>query len=249
MCFERRIHSKINRSRLLLAFVTVTLTVPVAALGQGIPDRVAALEAAVTNLQGANSTLQSQVAGLQNQLTGLQGQLSGLQNTVAALQSNNGALQNNVVTLQNQVTGLQNQQHLLDNTVTGLQSQNQVYVSRGVTSGILGAGFALVQAVDVPAGSYLIYAVVQAVGLDADDQTGECYLSTTGRTGAPGSASDETERIKGQGSIAPRENWYAQLPLLDVANFASSTRISLFCTGFAWQVNPTLVAVSIGNIH
>ena len=221
----------------------LTLTVPVTARGQNLPYRVAVLEAAVANLQGTNSALQSQI-------TALQGQVSGLQTRVSTLESSNTALQSTTATLQNQVSGLQNQQRLLDNTVTGLQNQNQVYVGRGILSPRLGAGFSIVQSISVPAGSYLIYAIIPAVNEDSDDQTGECFLSTAGQVGGGiAGGADAIERIRGFGFSLSPEVWHAQLPLIDVASFASNTLIRLSCTGFNWIVNPTLVAVSIGGIH
>ena len=152
--------------------------------------------------------------------------------------------------------GLQNRQNLLDNNVTGLQKQNQVYVGRSMISGPLGAGLMTVQSISVPAGDYLIYAIVPTTNGDTDDQTGECVLSPPGKTaqGLPihplGSDSDAFYRIRGAGfSLNGSVPWQAQLPLLYVASFASYTNITLSCQGFNWFVNPTLIAVSIGNIH
>jgi hypothetical protein len=229
--------------RPMLVPVALTLVVPVTARGQGIPDRVAALETTVANLQSINSTLLGQI-------TALQGQVTGLKTRVSTLESGNTALQSTIATLQNQLSGLQNRQKLPDNTVTGLQNQKQVYVGRGIFSPLLGAGFSIVQSISVSAGSYLVYAIIPAVNEDRDDLTGECFLSTAGQVGsgiAGGAAA--IERIRGFGFSSNTEVWHAQLPLLDVASFASDTSIRWSCTGFNSIVNPTLVAVSVGGIN
>jgi hypothetical protein len=243
-------------STLAVVFVTMTY----AQQDPGIPDRVAALEAAVAALQGASATSQSQVTAVQNNVAGMPAQLSGLQNSVSALQSSNAALQNQATTVQNVLTQFQNQKHLLDNTVTSLQNLNQVYVAKN-SFFELDAGLTLVQTLQVPAGSYLIYAMVPTlnfggVGTTASaDQTGECFLSRDlsfsppTNPGNPGSASDVTERIQGSGFCSDCNSWYANLQLLDVASFSSNTGITLWCTGFTWVVRPTLWAISVGNIN
>jgi hypothetical protein len=204
------------------------------------------LESAVANLQSANSALQ--------------GQVSGLQNRVSVLELNNAALQNKITTLQNQLAGVQNQQNALGDTIMGLQNENQVYVGRPSVSPVteLAAGvFAPVASVWVPPGNYLIHATVPVENLDSGDQSGECFLSTTGHTQnskeglSPKSAGDALYRISGFGTL-PLPSiiyWNVQFPLLDVASFPSPATITVFCAGYRWTVQPTVVAISIGGIH
>jgi hypothetical protein len=239
---------------LAVASVTLALSVPIAA--RGIPDRVEALEGAVQTLQADVKTLQGSNSTLQSQIMGLQGQVSGLQSRVVVLESSNTALQNKVGTIQSQVVGLQNQQMVLDQKVQDLQNQGQVYITRvPLVRGLHAGGFSLTGALDLPAGNYLLQAIVPVINNDFDDQSGECFLSTVdgggsfGQSFDPGVAGDAVERIRGTGGgLGSRENWYAHIALLDVVRFASPTRVQLYCAGNAWSVHPTIVAVSIGNI-
>jgi chaperonin cofactor prefoldin len=244
---------------LAVASITLALSVPIAA--QGIPDRVEVLEGAVQTLQTNVKTLQADVqtlqatnSTLQSQITGLQGQVSGLQSRVVVLESSNTALQSKVGTIQNQVGGLQNQQMVLDAKVTGLQNQGQVYIYRSppLNFELHEGSFSLVGALDLPAGSYLIHTIVPVLNNSSQDDSGECFLSTVPNGGGfgmnpPGVAGDAVMRISGRG-FAGQDHWYAQIPLFDVATFTSTTRVQLYCAGDSWQVRPTILAVSIGNI-
>src|ERR1051325_757818 len=198
--------------------VSVTLALSAPIIAQGIPDRVQALEEAVTALQTDVKTLQGANSTLQTQINGLQGQVSGLQNRVSVLESSNTTVQTKIGTIQSQVGTLQSQQMVLSATVSGLQAQGQVYVARPPKSALLHSGsFSTVGGLDLPAGSYLIHAIVPTANFDTDDQTGECFLSTVqggggvGASGEPGLAGDAVERIKGTG-ILNRETWFTQIP-------------------------------------
>src|SRR5262249_29135885 len=138
----------------------------------------------------------------------------------------------------------------------GLQNLNQVYIFR-VQQPVEPAGlhFALVGAVDLPAGSYLIHAIAPVTNLDSDDQSGECYIGTVpggGTFGAapPGTGGDGVFRIHGSGSIGVTSpaSWSTQIPMFDVVNLASPTRVQLYCAGLNMFFRPTIVAVSIANI-
>src|SRR5215472_14456040 len=93
---ERRYLQAGRRARLLggLAIVFVMGTVALSTLkpvgaqggGNGIPDRVAALETKVTSLQASVTTLQSNVQTLQASNQALQNSVQTLQNRVVALE-------------------------------------------------------------------------------------------------------------------------------------------------------------------
>jgi TolA-binding protein len=228
----------------LLGSVALLIPPKNAAGHQDVPDEITALQNAVATLRSQLATVQAGNSTLQNQVTGLQGQLNTLQSNVTS----------NDTALQSQITNLQNQQTNLSNTVTTIQNQNQIFVGRGSLSGRLNNTLpaTVVTSVSVPAGNYLIYAVVGVTNQDTDDQTGECALSTAVNpfhTSIP-TPNDSQYRIPGIGTnnINPVA-WQAQLPLLDTATFTSDTTITLSCIGFSWTVTPTIVAVNVGNIH
>jgi len=233
---------------MMTAIASLTLSVSLAGDTGGVPAQIAALQNAVAALQTQLVNVKSANSILQSQVTGLQSQVSQLQATVSS----------NDTALQNQIAGLQNQQNLLDGTVTVLQSQNQIFIGRGGGSGPLLANYVNMPppvdaSVSVPAGSYLIHANIAAFNLDKDDQTGECALSTASNAFTPKGGfapNDATVRIPGMGSpLNTPTSWDAQIPLLDSATFTSDTQITVSCTGFNWIVTPTIVAVSVGNIH
>jgi TolA-binding protein len=211
----------------------------------GVPAQIKALQNAVATLQTQLATVQGANSTLQSQVTGLQTQVSGLQTTVSS----------NDATLQNQLTNLQNQQTILSNTVTTIQAQSKMFVARGGPIGPISNNLPprIVASVDVPAGNYLIYAVVGVRNGDSDDQTGERALSTAANAFNPNvippNASDAQYRIHGHGgSLGATEFWDAQLPLLDAATFTSDTNIAVSCIGFNWLVSSTIVAVNVGSI-
>ena len=98
-------------------------------------------------------------------------------------------------------------------------------------------------------GNYLLNAVIWATNFGADDQTGECNLSTTPRTG--GGPADAFVRIPGVGSslFNTSARWSAQIPLVQVFSPPSAPYVVyVLCTGFEWSAQATLTALPVGNV-
>jgi hypothetical protein len=89
----------------------------------------------------------------------------------------------------------------------------------------------------VPAGSYVINAVVEASNYDSDPQTLHCVLSTgdSGYTSLGG---------VGEGAV------YSRTPMQDVATFNAPTTITLTCGGYNISVfTRKITAIKVDAIH
>jgi hypothetical protein len=94
-------------------------------------------------------------------------------------------------------------------------------------------------------------AVVPVTNSDADDQTGECVLSTTPSAGSQ-NFGHAVLRIPGQGSspIGTSTPWNGQIPLIGTATLVVVTTITVSCTGYNWFVHqPGIMAIKVGTVN
>jgi hypothetical protein len=102
---------------------------------------------------------------------------------------------------------------------------------------------------NVPAGSYLIHAQLDAANHDGDPQDGTCSLSTGASTAIRVPASDDAGAFVAAGTIDINDG-RSSLGLLDTASFGSSSTINLNCNGFfaGAIADGVLTAMQVGSI-
>jgi hypothetical protein len=140
----------------------------------------------------------------------------------------------------------------------GPAGPSDVYIAEGpgnfaFEGGLNGNAPTLVVSLTVPAGSYSITAVVPINNLDADDQTGSCWLNTAPNTAPNPNSGNETLRLPGTGSIFNSPDYsVSRMVLTDIATFTpyQVNTITVTCAGFGWHVNnPLLTATNVGAFH
>jgi len=123
-----------------------------------------------------------------------------------------------------------------------------VFVGQGgVSPELNNSAPTVVASVQVPAGHYVIHAVVPVDNFDTDEQFGECALSTAQPKfdgTFPTNGGDALLLLDGGGFHT------AQIPLIGTASFTQPTVITVLCTGFKWiSLGATINAISVGTLR
>ncbi len=242
-----------------LASQVATLQATVATLQTNLntlQTNLVTLQTTVTTQQTTITTLQTTITTLQNTNTGLQ---SALNAEIAARTAGDAALQTalnqEIVTrtngdfslgvqianeqfvreqgdfnLQNEITNLQN--------VVSADPVGTVFSGAGgLTPPLTNDHPTVVASVNVPAGSYLVHAVVPIVNSDNDNQFGACALSTAG----PDPFGGEGNGAVGFINLPTFPDEFYQMPLIGTAKFTADATITVSCIGFRWQAGATTI--------
>jgi len=243
----------------MLAYVLVAATAYAPSAWASEAGGLPALAAQVDALQSLVTTLQGAVAALQSTNATLK---SALDAEVAARAAAEAALQTALAqetsarvagdtALQTALTAeavdrAKADQHLEDLvTGSGAGGPPEVFAGRGgVSPRMDNTTPTEVASLQVPAGNYLIHAIVPLFNFDEDSQQGRCALST---------ASNPFGNVLPTGAIGYLDiegSTNARISLVATAAFAQPTAITVRCIGFNWvAINAAIEAVTVNALH
>lgn len=208
--------------------------------------RVAALESSVSSLQ---KTLQAAIA---NEAATRAAADTALQNAIASLQGSIGAdlgqLKTQVASLAAKeaadIAALQKTTTQLQEVINKLPGATTLYIAESGASGLLNNDTDTeILAVDVPAGNYLVSAVVFVEGNDSDFQRGFCKFNTA--------TAGEVQVVVGpvQEDFTFSGIDRRRLVLLGSASVAQPRKMTVTCRGYIWQVkSASLIALPVGAL-
>lgn len=230
-----------------------TAEASISATVAGESSRAVAAEA---TLQGALDEANGSLTGVQSQLDQTNGSVAGLQATTSQLSTQLGQANAALANQQAQLGALQAQLQALQQSAAPKSyvafspfrqiAESPANASCAVPDGNGGCikytGQELTR-LNLPAGTYLLLAVVPVLNGDGSAQYGECAIDSS-RTGdqfrngtSLGNMNDARQFLDAKSAQFNR----AQLVLSDVQTFAQQQTVILSCAGLNWEINAAML--------